>query len=60
MAEKFTEVLKTAYFKGYSGCSNCEYQPGPLQVCEWLKRQNKIVVICPRWKLRSKGEKDEN
>lgn len=44
------------YYAKYQGCRNCEYQPAPLTVCEWLKTQTVVFVRCPRWKEK-KGER---
>ena len=38
--------------KGYKGCKNCIHQPEPLQVCDWLKMQKSVVIICPKWEKK--------
>lgn len=36
---------------GYDGCSNCEHQPSPYNLCDYGKAHPSIVV-CPRWQTR--------
>lgn len=34
------------------GCHNCEFQPSPIQTCDWLRTETTVHMICPRWKKR--------
>lgn len=40
--------------KDYQGCNNCEFQPSPMQICDWLRTETTVHMICPRWKKRGK------
>lgn len=43
------------FFKDYKGCRNCKYQPEPLQMCEWGKKQTRVELICSKWERRKYG-----
>ena len=44
--------------KDYEGCKNCIHQPEQFQVCDWLKIQKSVVIVCPKWEKRG-GIKNE-
>lgn len=36
----------------YRGCNCCKHQPEPMQTCDWMKRQTKFYISCPRWEKK--------
>jgi len=36
-----------------NNCNNCTHQIEPLRSCEWLEKQNTIIMPpCPRWESK--------
>lgn len=53
MAEDTVKFMKTVQdLKDSQGCRNCEFQPSPMQTCDWLRTETTVHMICPRWKKR--------
>lgn len=44
----------------YQGCTNCKFQPAPLQACNWLKVQTVYHTICPKWEPKNTDDPDTN
>ena len=40
------------YYSDYEGCTNCKYQPQPMQMCEWGKKRQCVELICSGWEKK--------
>lgn len=43
----------------YEGCRNCKYQPEPMQMCDWMKHETIVYMICPRWEKKENRDDEQ-